>query len=92
MEAADSSPLEEVSRVAMQLPLFWAERPAVGLIQAEAHFFLAGISSKKTKLCHVISQLDHRYTAEQEDIITSLPEQDPYTTPRIEFMKWQCIC
>jgi hypothetical protein len=28
----------------------------------------------------VISQLDHRHNAELEDIITSLPERDPYTT------------
>jgi hypothetical protein len=71
MEAADSFPPEEVSRVATQLPLFWAEQQAVWLIQAKAHFFLAGISSEKTKLCHVISQLDHRYAAELEDIISS---------------------
>jgi hypothetical protein len=47
--------------------------------QAEAQFFLAGVSSKKTKFFHVISQLDHRYAAEVEDIITSSPERDQYT-------------
>jgi hypothetical protein len=41
--------------------------------QAKAQFFLAGVSSEKTKLFHVISQLDHHYAAEVEDII-SLPE------------------
>jgi hypothetical protein len=71
MEAADSSPpTEEVSRVAARLPPFWAERPALLFAQAEAQF-LAGISSEKTKFCHVISQLDQRYDAELEDIITS---------------------
>jgi hypothetical protein len=49
--------------------------------QAEAQFSLAGISSEKTKFFHVISQLDHRYAAEVEDIITSPPERDPYTAP-----------
>jgi hypothetical protein len=41
---------------------------------------LAGVSSEKTKFFHVISQLDRRYAAEIQDIITSSPERDPYTT------------
>jgi hypothetical protein len=65
--------------VAVRLPPFWAERPAVW-------FALAGISSEKTKFFHVISQLDHRYTAEVEDIITSPPERDPYTALKTELV------
>jgi hypothetical protein len=87
MDAADSSPPAEVSRVTVQLLPFWAERPAVWFAQAEAQFFLAGIISEKTKFCHVILQLDHRYDAELEDIITSLPEGDPYTTLRTELIR-----
>jgi hypothetical protein len=60
--------------VAVRLPLFWAQQPAVWFAQAEAQFFLASVSSKKTKFLHVISQLYHRYAAEVEDIITSLLE------------------
>jgi hypothetical protein len=59
--------------VAVRLPPFWAERPAVWFAQAEAQFTLAGISSEQTKFCYVISQLDQRYAAEVEDII-SQPE------------------
>jgi hypothetical protein len=44
------------------------------LAQAEAQFFLAGISSEKTIFLRVISQLDHRYAAEVKDTIISLPE------------------
>jgi hypothetical protein len=71
----------------LQLSQFWAERPAVWFAQAEALFFLAGVSSEKTKFFHVISQLDHRYAAEVEEIITSLPERDPYTTLRTELVR-----
>jgi hypothetical protein len=71
METAGNLPPAEVSRVAVRLPPFWAERPAVCFAQAEAQFSLAGISSEKTKFFHVISQLDHRYAAEVEDLITS---------------------
>jgi hypothetical protein len=87
MEAADTSPPAEVSRVAMRLPPFWAKRPAVWFAQDEAQFFLAGVNSEKTKFFHVISQLDHRYATEVEDIITSPPERDPYTTLRTELVQ-----
>jgi hypothetical protein len=87
MEAGNSLLSAEVSRVAVRLPPFWAERPAVGFAQAEAHFFLAGISSEMTKFYHVISQLDQRYTAELEDIISSPSERDPYATMRAELMR-----
>jgi hypothetical protein len=86
MEAAGSSLPAEVSRVTVRLPTFWAERPAVWFAQAEAQF-LAGISSEMTKFYHVISQLDQRYATELEDVITSLPERDPYTTLRTELMR-----
>jgi hypothetical protein len=59
--------------VAVWLPPFWAERPAVWFAQAGAQFFLASLNSETTKFFHVISQLDHRYAAEVEDIITSPP-------------------
>jgi hypothetical protein len=72
----------EISRVAVRLPPFWPERPAVWFTQAEAQFTLAGISSEQTKFCYVISQLDQRYASEVEDIITSPPKRDPYTKLR----------
>jgi hypothetical protein len=74
MEAADSSPPTEAARVAVRIPPFWAEQPVVWFAQAEAQFFLAGVNSKKTKFFHVITELDHRYAKEVEDIITSPPE------------------
>jgi hypothetical protein len=86
MDAADSSSAE-VSRVAVRLPPFWPERPAVWFAQAEAQFTLAGISSERIKFCHVISQLDHRYAAEVEDIITSPPERGPYSLLRTELVR-----
>jgi hypothetical protein len=66
---------------------FWAERPTVWFAQAKAQFSLAGVNSKKTKFYYVISQLDHRYATEVEDIITSPPESDPYTMLRIELIR-----
>jgi hypothetical protein len=70
--------------VALWLPPFWAERPAVWFAQVEAQFVLADIRDKRTKFHHIISKLDHRYLAEVEDIITSPPQQDPYTKLRTD--------
>jgi hypothetical protein len=70
----------------------------VWFAQAEAQFTLACISSEKTKFYYVISQLDHWYAVEVEDIITSPSEQDPYITLKTELVtclspsREQCIC
>jgi hypothetical protein len=87
MEAVDGTQPAEISRVAVRLSPFWAERPAVWFAQAEAQFSLAGISSERTKFHYVISQLDQRYAAEVEDIITSPPQQDPYSKLKTELLK-----
>jgi hypothetical protein len=87
MDTADSSPSAEVSRVAVRLPQFWAERPGLWFAQVEAKFFLAGVNSEKNTFFHVISQQDHRYAAEVEVIITSPPERDPYTTLRTKLVR-----
>jgi hypothetical protein len=59
--------------VAVRLPPFCTERPAVWFAQAEAQFFLTGVNSEKNNLFLVISQLDHRHAPEVENIITSPP-------------------
>jgi hypothetical protein len=71
METTDISSPAGVSTVAVKLPPFWAELPAVWCTQAEAQFLLADVSSEKAKYFHVISQLNNRYAAEVEGIITS---------------------
>jgi hypothetical protein len=71
METMNGTQPAEVSRMAVRLPPFWVERPAMCFTQDEAQFFLAGISNERTKVYYVISQLDHWYNTEMEDIITS---------------------
>jgi hypothetical protein len=85
METSSTQPAE-IARVAVRLPPFWAKQPDVWFAQAEAQFSLAGITSERTKFHHVISQLDHRYAAEVRDIITSPPQQEPYTKLRTELL------
>jgi hypothetical protein len=47
---------------------------------------LAGVNNEKTKFYYVISQVDHRYATEVEDIITSPPEKDPYSVLKAELV------
>ncbi|PNF28675.1 hypothetical protein B7P43_G08236 [Cryptotermes secundus] len=86
MDEADSSSAE-VPRRAVRLPPFWPKRPAMWFTQAEAQFTLAGTNSERIQFCHVISQLDHQYTTEVEDIILSPPEQGSYTLLRTELVR-----
>jgi hypothetical protein len=86
MQTTESSVPAEISRVAVRLPPFWAERPAVWFAQAEAQFTLAGINSERTKFYYIISQLDNRYATEVEDIITSPPEKNSYITLKAELV------
>ncbi|XP_023316011.1 uncharacterized protein LOC111693961 [Trichogramma pretiosum] len=77
--AAGFAPPRYVNRVAVKLPAFWMDKPAVWFAQAEAQFALADITVELTKYYHVISQLDVRAAAEVEDIISNPPGVEPYT-------------
>jgi hypothetical protein len=81
----------EISRVAVRIPPFWTERPTAWFAQAEAQFHLASISNELTKFYHMISQLDQQCVTEVEDIITSPPQQDPYTTLKTELVNRLCL-
>jgi hypothetical protein len=87
MDTTNSSQPAVTLRVAVRLPPFWAEWPAIWFAQAKAQFFPASVNSEKTKFLHLVSQLDHQYAAEVEDVITSPPERDPYTTLRAELVR-----
>jgi hypothetical protein len=84
MEVGDSSPAE-VSRVAVRIPPFWAERPVVWFAQAEAQFNLVGISSEKTKFCHVISSSRRLSPRESNASASSLSPKRWATVSRPNF-------
>jgi hypothetical protein len=52
MQTTESSVPAEISRVAVRLRPFWAERPAVWFAQAEVQFTLAGIQLSRTTPHH----------------------------------------
>ncbi|GFQ65338.1 uncharacterized protein TNCT_172561, partial [Trichonephila clavata] len=72
--------------ISPKLPPFWADKPAIWFAQAEAQFALAHIISDATKFHCIVANLDSRYAAEVDDIITNLP-----TTGMYEKLKKQLI-
>jgi hypothetical protein len=56
----------------VRLPPFWPDRPGL--------WFAANVTSEMTKFNYIISQLEYRHAAEVEDIITSPPAVQPYTS------------
>ena len=86
-ESADDSLGAGLYRVAVRLPPFWPDRPALWFAQAEAQFDLAGITRQRTKFNHVVSQLHQQHAAEVEDIITSPPEREPYDRLKAELVR-----
>jgi hypothetical protein len=86
MQTTDSSVPAGISRVAVRLPPFWAERPAAWFALAEEQFTLAGIISEQTKFRYVISKWDERYVEILKDIIISPNEQKPYSILKAELL------
>ncbi|KAJ1518939.1 hypothetical protein ONE63_011448 [Megalurothrips usitatus] len=68
----------QVGAVAVKLPAFWADRPALWFVQVDAQFALARITAPTTMYRHVVAQLDSRMAAEVEDILTGPPEGQTY--------------
>ena len=87
MEAAEEMQSPEVYRVAVRLPPFWPDRPAIWFAQAKAQFQPAAITRQQTKFNYVVSQLNQQQAAEVEDIITSPPEHEPYDRLKVELVR-----
>lgn len=83
-EAAD---YPAISRLAVRLPPFWPHNPALWFSQVEASFLCAGVTTDATKFALVVSQLDHRYAAEVQDIITSPPATEAYAKLKAELVR-----
>jgi hypothetical protein len=86
-EPADETASSAVHRVAVRLPTFRPDRPAVWFAQAEVQFELAAITRQRTKFNYVVSQLNQQQAAEIEDIITSPPEHEPYDRLKAELVR-----
>lgn len=87
-EIAISPPITStVSRVAIKLPPFWSEKPALWFAQIEAQFDLCSITADVTKFNYVVAQLDSRLAAEVEDVIINPPASNRYERIKSELIR-----
>lgn len=77
----------EVNRIAIRVPPFWPEKPAMWFSQLESQFHLSNVTQDCTKFWHVVSQLENRYAVLIEDIITKPPTNDKYATLKSELIR-----
>ena len=80
-------PAPAIHRLSVKLPPFWPDKPALWFAQAEAQFAVAAVTRDETKYFYVVSQLDCRYAAEVEDIITAPPVQDKYNVLKDQLIR-----
>ncbi|KAL4148407.1 hypothetical protein QTP88_002660 [Uroleucon formosanum] len=84
---AQQTPTASVNHVTVKLPPFWAEKPSLWFSQVDLQFAISGITSEETKFHYVVAQLDTRYAAEVEDIITNPPPTERYKHLRTKLVE-----
>ncbi|GBM89708.1 Transposon Ty3-I Gag-Pol polyprotein, partial [Araneus ventricosus] len=70
----------EVSRIAVKVPPFWRENPAIWFSQLESQFITSGIVQDSTKYHTVVASVETEILSQVSDIITSPPNNDMYKT------------
>jgi hypothetical protein len=60
MEPTEETLCSTVCRVAVRLPLFWPDQPAIWFAQAEVQFELVAITCQQTKFNYVVSHLSQQ--------------------------------
>ncbi|CAK9824010.1 hypothetical protein ANTRET_LOCUS2247 [Anthophora retusa] len=85
--ASSEAMTTEVGRVAIRVPQFWPDKPALWFCQVEGQFALNGITQDSTKFFYVMFQLDNRYAQEVEDILTNPPSEGKYDTLKKELIR-----
>lgn len=77
----------DLQRIAVRVPPFYPEKPALWFAQLESQFILSGITTDATKFYYAIAQLDAVYASEVEDIITAPAGPDKYERLKKELVK-----
>lgn len=76
-----------VHQVVLRIPPFWPDKPELWFRQLEGQFHLNKIKADTTKFWYAVGQLDNRYAAHVEDVITCPPENTKYETLTAELIK-----
>lgn len=69
---------ETAASVAVKLPDFWRNDPAMWFAQAEAQFALSGVVRDHTKFYHIVAKVDQGIICHISDLVADPPEQNKY--------------
>lgn len=77
----------DVFKVGVRVPPFWAEEPEIWFAQVEGQFTISGIISDSTKFNYVIGHLDNQHSKEVKDIIVNPPATNKYEKLKSELIR-----
>jgi hypothetical protein len=78
-----------INRVGIRVLPCWLVKPAVWFAQLNSQFALSNIMQDATQSYYVISQLDIKFAAEVEDVITKPPSTGPYDRTKAELLEFK---
>jgi len=78
-----------INLVSIRVLPFRPEKPTVWFAQLEGQFTLSKFMQDATKFYYVISQLDNKWVAEVEDVITKPPPTDPHDGIKAELLEFK---
>lgn len=78
--ATETTPVAEVSRVALKLPSFWEKSPELWFVNIEAQFKMSSITADSTQYYAVIAALTADTLPHVSDIVLNPPSENMYKT------------
>ena len=80
VKASDSTGDRPASSHSVKLPEFWPDNSAAWFALVESRFFMRDIKNEWTRYDQVVSSLSKEILHLVLNLVTSPPEEDPYTT------------
>ncbi|PIK61772.1 hypothetical protein BSL78_01326 [Apostichopus japonicus] len=79
--------VSHVAAVALKLPPYWPNDPAVWFAQVQAQFMTRGITSEQTQFAYIVSALQPEIAQEVRDILMNPPTDTPYSHLKAELIR-----
>ncbi|XP_063963928.1 uncharacterized protein LOC135156193 [Lytechinus pictus] len=85
--ANPAAAVSHVAAVALKLPPYWPNDPAVWFAQVQAQFMTRGITSEETQFAYIVSALQPEIAQEVRDILMNPPKDTPYSHLKAELIR-----
>ena len=78
--------MSEANAVVLKLPSFWPAHPEVWLAQAEAQFYVRGITADQTKYYYLVAALEQDVAGRMLDVLRNPPDDNQYDTLKTQLL------